>query len=144
MKTKSIFHFILLGLMLTTLALACKPRTTLSNLRMTTYSYLDAIGNMYLLNQDSLAYVPMTPERSSSGMADGGDPKTVAINSGAFQTLQEQFDAALSDKEHQIKNRIMGCGTVGAETDGKSRVVFMDANAATKLALETALKTKLR
>jgi hypothetical protein len=150
MKTAKPFPFhpwqILLGisLLFCLAALACTPRQSLQSPPMPTLHYINALGSTYTLQPDSLTYDPMKPERSSSGMADGGDPAARAITSGEYQSLKARFEAAIAAKDQHIKTRLKGCGTISVETDGKSAAYFLAMDSPLKSALEASLKTALR
>jgi hypothetical protein len=44
-----------------------------------TYQYADGSANVYRIKPDSLEYIPVKPEESSTGMYSGGEPKKVAL-----------------------------------------------------------------
>ena len=52
-----------------------------------TYQYADGSGNRYRLHQDSLKYIPVKPEMSSSGIYDGGDPQSVHLSHARQEEL---------------------------------------------------------
>lgn len=77
-----------------------------------TYEYADGSANLYLLTQTQLRYVPVKPENSSTGFYSGGDPKTVSITLSQYNELKMLFDAALSNKDIHIKERIKTSGMI--------------------------------
>jgi hypothetical protein len=72
------------------------------------YEYADGSGNLYLIGADSIDYRPITRAESSSGMYDGGTPRTVKLDSGKYQAISVMLDRALNLKSIQIDNGKMG------------------------------------
>lgn len=72
--------------------------------------YLDGSGNAFYITIDSISYLPITPEISSSGMYSGGKEKHKAINQDDFIRLSNEFDNIFSNKKIQITNRIKTSG----------------------------------
>ncbi len=78
---------------------------------MTRLAYIDGNNNVYEIG-DRLAYVPVTPEQSSSGTYSGGDPKSVAIDAELRNELIALLDQLIADTQNVIADRPKGCGTI--------------------------------
>ena len=131
--------FIALGLLVLTSLLGCHPKPSTSP-AMTHYKYVDAMGNVYDLHPDRLIYDPVKPERSSSGMADGGDPAQATLTKVQYDELVSLFETAIADKSAHLQDRIKGCGSIYTERDGDKQGYFLRMDSAVKSALESRLK----
>jgi len=72
--------------------------------------YLDGSGNAFNITSDSISYLPITPEISSSGMYSGGKETHKAIKEDDFIRLSNEFDNIFSNKKIQITNRVKTSG----------------------------------
>jgi|GEM_PF-4054657 hypothetical protein len=79
-------------------------------MNITKLKYLDGSGNSFNITNDSISYLPITPEISSSGMYSGGKETHKAINKVDFIRLSNQFDQIFSNKKIQISNRVKTSG----------------------------------
>jgi hypothetical protein len=98
-----------IALILATLMMAagCTPAEAPSE---ASYSYSDGSGNAYFITESTVQYDPITAAESSSGVYDGGEPKTSAIDADQFDQIMTLFDQAASDESIQIENRAKGSG----------------------------------
>ncbi|MEO0469849.1 MAG: hypothetical protein AAF206_09535 [Bacteroidota bacterium] len=88
-----------------------------------TYSYHDGSGNAYRLANDKLSYDPVKPAFSSSGVYDGGDPKSVVLTRAQQKPLIHLLTNTLNNTSLHIETRPMGSGRI--LIDGKSCVIGM-------------------
>lgn len=72
--------------------------------------YGDGSGNLYIIGKDSIEYVPVKKENSSSGVFDGGEPGKKKISEQDFRLVAKEFDEIFRNKKIQIKDRIMTSG----------------------------------
>lgn len=78
----------------------------------TTYQYSDGSANVYIIKSDSLEYVPIKAEQSSTGFYSGGDPKKVALKTEDFRNLRAVLEAARAKHEIHIPDRIKTSGMI--------------------------------
>src|SRR5687768_1138821 len=76
------------------------------------YIYADGSANRYIITSNTLEYDPIKPEESSTGMYSGGDPKTVSISAGQFDSIRHVFENAVSNRAVHIENRIKTSGAI--------------------------------
>ena len=86
--------------------------TLLACMDSTTYQYADGSANVYIIKSDSLEYIPITPEQSSTGFYSGGDPKKVALKTEDFRNLRAMLEAAKAKHEIHIPDRIKTSGMI--------------------------------
>ena len=79
-------------------------------------SYSDHSGNRYRFWQAAgddvarFAYVPVTPERSSSGTYSGGDPREGTLDPAQAEALFAWIRDLEADSESHSTSRAMGTG----------------------------------
>lgn len=127
--------FVILFLNLTTLA--CMSTST-------HYEYADGSANLYILTSDSLAYEPVKPEESSTGMYSGGDPKKVAIKIEDFRNVRSLLEAAKKNHAVHITDRIKTSGVITTVSDAEKTNFILMPGSKEIIAIETALKQLLR
>lgn len=103
------------------------------------YEYADGSGNVYLLTGGFLEYVPVTPERSSSGKYSGGEPKKVTVSDLEFGQLSALFEKAIANVSAHQANREMMTGLIKA---GSANVI-LKKDSQDKIEIEKALKKLL-
>lgn len=91
---------------------------------MNTYTYADGSGNAYKITADSIEYIPIKKENSSSGEYSGGEPVKKAITPTQFDVLVTMLKGIVNDKTIHIENREMMTGLVRVEYDKESDVVL--------------------
>jgi hypothetical protein len=89
-----------------------------------TYEYADGSANLYILTENELRYVPVTPEQSSTGMYSGGNPKTVSVTPAQFGELQGLFDSALKNTAIHIPDRIKTSGMISQMGAQKAQCII--------------------
>lgn len=145
-KTRLFLHAsaVIFVLMAISAIQGCKTPAPTQQAPMKKYHYTDAMSNTFVFGADSLQYLPIKPELSSSGVADGGSPKSTALSKTQFEALDLLAKQALEDVASHIPNRNMGCGTLTLVDATGEKTVFIAAKAATKAELEAALKDALK
>lgn len=103
------------------------------------YEYADGSGNVYHLTTSSLKYIPVTPDRSSSGRYSGGEPKEVKISEKEFARLSAALEGAIANASIQQQEREMMTGLI---TRGNVRVV-LKSNSVEKKRIEDELRKLL-
>jgi len=101
-----------------------------------TYTYIDGNNNDYVITKDSISYIPITPEKSSSGIYSGGEPKKVKITKEQFSKIEGMMKAIQKDKKSHADKREMGYGTI---VIGK-KSIFLSTSNKQKQELEQELK----
>jgi hypothetical protein len=97
------------------------------NLKMKNISlhYSDGSGNIWKIAPDSIWYLPIEPEMSSSGVYRGGEPKSKTIGKEEFMLVFKEFELIFEDKEIHIPNRIMTSGMlIVSEKDKADRIII--------------------
>ena len=72
----------------------------------TTYSYYDAARSKYILNGDTIEYIPVKPVESSSGIYDGGQYTKKEIMAADRDKLLFLFKKASTTKKAQTDKYI--------------------------------------
>ena len=90
-----------------------------------TYSYADGSGNVYKISQDSIEYIPVKKENSSSGIYSGGEPARKAISEEDFEKIRNELERLLDNKSLQIKDRVMGSGMITVSKGKKEKTVIV-------------------
>lgn len=100
--------------------------------------YVDGNNNTYEIGEQ-LAYRPITPAESSSGMYSGGAPATVALAPAQRAELTRLCDAIAADTANLLADRPKGSGTVIRD----DRRFVCRASSPHKAELERALRALL-
>jgi len=104
------------------------------------YTYVDGNGNIWLINNDSIQYKPMTPERSSSGIYSGGEPFLHQISMEQFHEIEQLLNKCIYSS-NVIENREMGTATVTKAIMANTiQQVFIKSNSVEKQNIESLLK----
>ena len=74
--------------------------------------YGDGNGNQYIIEQDSIEYIPVKPKISSSGIYDGGDYVKKTITQQQYDKIESIFKEAITNKASHIKNRVKMSGAI--------------------------------
>lgn len=110
----------------------------------TSYQYADGSANVYVIKSDSLEYIPVKPEESSTGFYSGGDPKKVAIRPEEFRKLQSMFEAAKKKHEIHIPDRIKTSGMITTFSGQEKTSFILKPGCHEITAIETELKRLLQ
>ncbi len=108
------------------------------------YTYVDGSANSYEVTPTSVQYIPIKPENSSSGTYDGGEERTVAIDSTTFSSLDSLFTDAIKDTSSHIKNRIKGSGMILYFDDGMEKSIVLKSGSQSKNNLEQVLSLLIK
>lgn len=110
----------------------------------TRYQYADGNANVYILTPDSLEYVPVKPEESSTGMYSGGDSKKVALTPEQFRNMRAMLETAKKKHNIHIPDRIKTSGMI-TTISGDEKTSFVLKPGCTEMsAIEAELKKLLR
>src|SRR3990172_8087771 len=90
-----------------------------------TYTYIDGNNNDYVITKDSINYIPITPEKSSSGIYSGGESKKIKITKEQFAKIEGMMKAIQKDKKSHADKREMGYGTI---VIGKKAIYLSTSN----------------
>lgn len=108
-----------------------------------TYTYADGSGNAYELTSDSLEYIPVKKEHSSSGMYSGGDPAKVKVSKEQFDVIATMMRGIVADKSNHIENREKTTGAIWITYEKESTQVYFRKGDRMTL-LENTLKFVLK
>ncbi len=106
--------------------------------------YLDGNGNEYIINKESISYVPVKREMSSSGMYDGGREARRNINAADFKTLIILFDDIIKNTGIHIKERIKTSGVLVRYKNNNVSEKIIISKSAQQKHLEEYLKRILK
>ena len=104
------------------------------------YTYIDGSANSYEVTAESVHYVPIKPENSSSGSYDGGEEWARGIDHATFHKLEILFLEAIKDTSGHIENRIKGSGMIIYFDDDTEKSVVLASGSNSKDTLESALR----
>jgi len=107
------------------------------------YEYADGNGNQYIITRQSLIYIPIKPEESSTGTYSGGDPKTVRLTAAQFDSIREALEGGVKSNNHIVDRvKMSGVISVVGETD-KTKYILTPGSPEIKI-IETRLKEIIR
>jgi hypothetical protein len=109
----------------------------------TTYQYADGSANVYIIRPDSLEYIPVRPEESSTGFYSGGDPKKVALKPEEFRNVQNLLEAARKNQEVHMSDRIKTSGMITTFSGSERTQVILIPGSTEITTIEAELKKLL-
>jgi hypothetical protein len=113
--------------------------TNCGNMKDIVYSYFDGSGNNYVIDKNTIKYIPVKMSESSSGMYSGGKEKQSTVSESESSQIADMFNSISNNKSIQIEDRIMTSGLITIGNKNKSSVIiFKDTQ--TQEALENKLK----
>lgn len=107
------------------------------------YQYIDGNGNLWRITKDSVQYVPIKPENSSSGFYSGGEPFEKKLEEAVFQHVETLFLEALrsnpaTGSDHQLtKGTATVVQSILSSTLKKS---YLTSELPQRIAIEQALE----
>ena len=104
------------------------------------YEYLDGSANKYVIKKDSLEYVPIKPEISSSGEYDGGEPIKMALNEEQYALIVSILNKAMSNEASHIENRVMMSGLIIQKEGDEKKKCILSPKSDEKSEIERVLK----
>jgi hypothetical protein len=110
----------------------------------TTYQYADGSANVYIIKPDSLEYIPIRPEESSTGFYSGGDPKKVSVTPEEYRTMSTMLEAARKKHEIHIPDRIKTSGMITIFSGDEKTQFILTPGCKEITEIETALKKLLK
>lgn len=87
------------------------------------YEYADGNANRYVLTPDSLQYIPVLAQESSSGMYSGGQPKVVTISIDDFEVLESHLKNLVKRVELHSTNRMKMSGLIKDKDSQKAVII---------------------
>ena len=93
----------------------------------TTYSYYDAARSKYILNGDTIEYIPVKPLESSSGIYNGGNYIKKEIQATDRDKLLLLFKKASTTKKAQTDKNIKPNAVVEIKTGNKKTSFLLKA-----------------
>ena len=139
--TNAILSFILIkSISFVSFPIEMDYETIYKNMKPTEYTYADGSANVYKITPDSLEYIPMTKERSSSGTYSGGDPYKKAITPAQYGKIKAAIEKIIAAKNIHIKDRIMTSGMIAIKEDKKKEKIIIFRSSPEKDELEKILK----
>jgi hypothetical protein len=129
------FKYILIStLLLFIMGVACKT------MKPTQYRYSDSSANTWKISTDSVEYIPMTPEMSSSGMYSGGNPVKKQISKSDYNKVKSEINNIVMNMSIQIKDRTKLSGVITIIEDQKKDLTILIDKSPEKESLEKLLK----
>lgn len=89
------------------------------------YNYADGNGNWYKVFENSIQYIPVQSNQSSSGVYSGGEPWESKITLNDFKEFEVLFQQAMKDKSSHISERLMGSSLIKKQKMGKAMVCIL-------------------
>lgn len=117
--------------------------TLLACMNATTYQYADGSANVYIIKSDSLEYIPIKPEESSTGFYSGGDPKKVSVTPQEYRSLTAMLEAAKKKHEIHIPDRIKTSGMITTFSGNEKTHFILTPGCKEITEIEAALKKLL-
>ena len=108
------------------------------------HEYSDGSANRYIITKDSIQYIPVKPEQSSTGFYSGGEPTHEKITSEQFNTLQRLFEVAMSKSEIHIEDRMKTSGLIVKIKPDETKSVILKPGVSEIATIETTLKQLLK
>lgn len=100
------------------------------------FVYHDGNGNKYTLLRNILAYTPIKPAESSSGIYDGGNAFKKTLNAVQYKKLFKLFYKLVTDKTcHTNQNIKPNCSIILLEEEGNEEFIIKANNKTNKLVL---------
>ncbi len=103
-------------------------------------SYSDGSGNTWKINVDSIIYMPMTPELSSSGIYNGGIEVRKSFDETRFAEILSEFEKIFKNTSIHIPKRIMTSGMLMIHEKNKESRKAIIAAGNEKEYIESLLK----
>jgi hypothetical protein len=129
------FKYILISpLLLFIMGAACKT------MKPTQYRYSDSSANTWKISIDSVEYIPMTPEMSSSGMYSGGNPVKKQISKSDYNKVKSEINNIVMNISIQIKDRTKLSGVITIIEDQKKDLTILIDKSPEKESLEKLLE----
>jgi hypothetical protein len=110
----------------------------------TYYQYADGSGNIYLIKPDSLQYIPIKPEESSTGFYSGGDPKKVSLTAGQFRTIRAMLETAKTKHDIHLPDRIKTSGMITTFGGQEKNSFILKPGSVELVRIENELKELLK
>ncbi len=107
------------------------------------YQYADGSANVYIITSDSLEYIPVKPEESSTGMYSGGEPKKTALSIQEFRNVRFMLEAAKKNHAAHIPERIKTSGIITTISGDESTNFILRPGCKEITEIETQLKKLL-
>lgn len=117
--------------------------TLIACMDSTRYQYADGSANLYIITPDSLEYVPVKPEASSTGMYSGGDPKKVALKPETFRNVRALLETAKKNHAVHIPDRIKTSGMITTLSGDKETHLILKPGCEEITNIENELKKLL-
>ena len=109
----------------------------------TTHQYADGSANVYIIKSDSLEYIPIKPEESSTGFYSGGDPKKVSVTLDEYRSLRGMLEGAKKKHEIHIPDRIKTSGMITTFSGNEKTHFILKPGCKEITEIEAALKKLL-
>lgn len=105
------------------------------------YEYADGNANRYVIADEAVHYIPVTPAQSSTGFYSGGEPALVTITPAQFQSLQKLLEEAIADSTCHSAERPKGTGMIlKINPDGMTTRVILQTGTPSIRRIESSLK----
>ena len=92
------------------------------------YIFFDGSRNKYVITENSLEYIPIKPEESSSGTYSGGEYVKKNLTEDEYKSIDKLLNKAIMDKENQTDE--MAKGNPIIKFEDKSYILKMNSELA--------------
>ena len=103
-------------------------------------NYGDGNGNQYIIEEESVEYIPVKPKFSSSGIYDGGDHVKKLITQQQYNKITSIFKKAIADEASHIKNRLKMSGAITIQEGNVVKSCILSSNSEVLNEIEKILK----
>ena len=106
--------------------------------------YGDGNGNQYIIEQDTIEYIPVKPKYSSSGIYDGGDHIKKKITQQQYDKIATIFKEAVANKASHVKNRVKMSGAITMQEGKVVKSCILGPNSDELNEIEIILKDTIK
>jgi hypothetical protein len=108
------------------------------------YQYGDGSGNQYIISNDSIEYIPVKKEFSSTGLYDGGEYVKKGISISDFEKISNEVNSLFNSKHLHIDDRIKTSGIITIMENKKMEDSAIIKNSENKDRFENLLKNLIK
>jgi hypothetical protein len=102
--------------------------------------YSDGNGNLYIISDNLVEYIPVEPAESSSGLYSGGEYAKKIIQQSSYDEIKSLFIDAIRDTSNHITERVKTSGFIEIIKNDKSISAVLNPDSDKKRRIESLLK----
>ncbi|MFX1378189.1 MAG: hypothetical protein ACFFA4_03775 [Promethearchaeota archaeon] len=104
------------------------------------YYYFDGNGNKYIINAETIEYIPIKPYNSSSGFYNGGDYLKKELNKTQYDYIVSILNLAAQNRKNHIKDRVKGSGFIIIQEKTREKSFILRPNSEEIQEIENSLQ----